>query len=167
MAITRQGHADIGAMGHLTERQKGNVRMWRDVLDTMNAGHFDQRLDRYFHAEATYGNPNRPDLGSYASWKTSPEQLYKRFPPSHYRIIDALAKGDDEIWVHCHHVGALTGGRYMGVEPKGQEISVEWFSTIKFKEGLILRIFSIADVLGMLINVGVLDASKMPVDPYK
>jgi hypothetical protein len=27
MAITRQGHADIGAMGHLTERQKGNVRM--------------------------------------------------------------------------------------------------------------------------------------------
>jgi hypothetical protein len=167
MTITRQGHADIEAMDHLTGRQKENVRRWRDVLDTMNAGHFDQRLDRHFHAEATYGNPNRPDLGSYASWKTSPEQLYKRFPPSHYRIIDALAKGDDEIWVHCHHVGALTGGRYMGVEPKGQKISVEWFSTITFKERLILRLFSIADVLGMLINVGVLDASKMPVDPYR
>jgi hypothetical protein len=55
----------------------------------------------------------------------------------------------------------------MGVEPKGQKISVEWFSTITFKERLILRLFSIADVLGMLINVGVLDASKMPVDPYK
>src|SRR5271167_313719 len=167
MTIKRQGHADIGAMHHLTERQKANVRMWRDVLNTMNEGHFDQRLDRYFHAEATYGNPNRPDLGSYASWKTSPEQLYKRFPPSHYRIVDALAKGDDQIWVHCHHVGALTGGRYMGVEPKGQNISVEWFSTITFKEGLILRIFSIADALGMLIGVGVIDASKMPVDPYK
>src|SRR5277367_3430362 len=152
--------------GHLTPIQKQRALTWMKLQETLNRGDF-AAMDGFFDADFTYGNPSRPDLGSYASWKTSPEQLYKRFPPSHYRILDALAKGDDEIWVHCHHVGALTGGRYMGVEPKGQEISVEWFSTIKFKEGLILRIFSIADVLGMLISVGVVDASKMPVDPYK
>lgn len=31
----------------------------------------------------------------------------------------------------------------------------------------ILRIFSIADVLGMMISVGVIDAAKMPIDPNK
>jgi predicted ester cyclase len=115
----------------------------------------------------TYGNPSRPDLGSYKEWKTSPEQLYHRFPPSYYRTVDAVGKGDDEIWVHCHHVGAHTGGRYMGLEPTGNQISVEWFSTVRFSGGKIIRIFSIADVLTMLIQVGVVSPTSLPVDPYK
>lgn len=55
----------------------------------------------------------------------------------------------------------------MGVAPKGQEVNVQWFSIVTFKADRILRIFSIADVLGMLISVGVIDPAKMPVDPYK
>ena len=112
-------------------------------------------MDAFFHLDMTYGNPSRPDLGTYKSWKTSPEELYKRFPPSHYRTISATARGDDEIWVYCHHTGAQSG-RYMGVEPQGQVINVEWFSIVTFKDGLIIRIFSIADVLSMLIAVGVI-----------
>jgi hypothetical protein len=55
----------------------------------------------------------------------------------------------------------------MGIDPAGNEINVEWFSIVKFKDGKIIRIFSIADVLGMLISVGVVDSKKMPVDPYQ
>lgn len=151
---------------HLTPKQSQRVRTWMSLHETLNAGDFD-KMDSYFHPEMTYGNPNRPDLGTYLSWKTSPTELYKRFPPSCYRTIAATARGDDEIWVHCHHYGKLTGGRYMGAEPQGQEINVQWFSIITFKEDKIFRIFSIADVLGMMISVGVIDPSKMPVDPYK
>ncbi len=167
MNDTVKGHADVEAMAHLSEAQKANVRTWMRLQDTLNAGKFGAEMDAFFHPDMTYGNPSRPDLGSYASWKTSPEELYKRFPPSHYRTIDAWGKGEDEICVYCHHHGKLTGGRYMGVEPQGQEINVEWFSTMMFKDGLIIRIFSIADVLSMLIAVGVVDKGALPVDPYK
>ena len=160
-------HADIDAMTHLTTKQKANVQTWMDMQDTLNAGKFGAEMDAFFHPDMTYGNPSRPDLGSYASWKTSPEQLYARFPPSHYRTLDAWGKGDDEIVAYCHHYGKLTGGRYMGIEPQGQEISVEWYSTVNFKDGKIIRIYSIADVLGMMIAVGRIDPAVLPVDPYK
>jgi predicted ester cyclase len=151
---------------HLTPRQAQRVRTWMRLHEVLNRGDF-AAMDEFFHPDFTYGNPNRPDLGSYASWKTSPMELYKRFPPSAYRTIAATARGDDEIWVHCHHHGKLTGGNYMGVPPRGQEINVQWFSTVTFSGEKIIRIFSIADVLGMLISVGVVDPKTMPVDPYK
>lgn len=150
----------------LTPRQAERVHTWISLQETLNRGDFDA-MDRFFHPDFTYGNPNRPDLGSYKSWKTSPMELYKRFPPSAYRTIAATARSDDEIWVYCQHHGKQTGGNYMGVAPRGQEINVEWFSIITFWGEKILRIFSIADVLGMMIAVGVIDPSKMPVDPYK
>ncbi|MDB6060739.1 MAG: hypothetical protein JWM78_842 [Verrucomicrobiaceae bacterium] len=152
---------------HLTSRQAQRARAWIALQETLNRGEFDERMDNFFDPNFTYGNPSRPDLGSYASWKTSPATLYKVFPPSAYRTLAVTARGDDEIWVYCHHHGKQTGGRYMGVEPQGQEINVEWFSIVTFNGEKILRIFSIADVLGMFISVGAIDKSKLPVDPYK
>jgi len=167
MTITVQGHVDIDTLSYLTPRQKDNLRTWMRLQDTLNAGKFGAEMDAFFHPDMTYGNPSRPDLGTYKQWKTSPEELYKRFPPSHYRTLNATGIGDDEIWVYCHHTGLHTGGNYMGIAPSGNPINVEWFSTVTFKDGKIIRIFSIADVLSMLIQIGVVDAAKLPVDPYK
>lgn len=151
---------------HLTPRQEQRVRTWMSLQETLNRGDFEA-MDKFFDPDFTYGNPNRPDLGSYQSWKTSPMELYKRFPPSVYETTAATARGDDEIWVYCKHHGKQTGGNYMGIKPKGQEINVQWFSIVSFKGDKIIRIFSIADVLGMLIAVGVIDPKAMPIDPYK
>jgi hypothetical protein len=152
---------------HLSPPQAARVYTWVALQDTLNRGDFGENMDRFFHRDFTYGNPSRPDLGSYQSWKSSPMELYRRFPPSAYRTLSATARGDDEIWVHCQHYGKQTGGPYMGIAPRGQEINVQWFSTVHFSEDKIIRIFSIADVLGMLVSIGVIDRSTMPVDPYK
>jgi hypothetical protein len=161
------GHVDPDTMTHLTDPQRTNVRIWMRLQDTLNRGQFGDEMDDYFHPQFTYGNPSRPDLGSYASWKTSPKELFKRFPPSHYRTLDAVGKGDQEIWVHCHHTGRHLGGNYMGRPPTGNEFAIEWFSTVRFKDGKIIRIFSIADVLTMLIRLEIIDAKLLPVDPYR
>ncbi|MCF1592594.1 ester cyclase [Streptomyces muensis] len=160
-------HVDVDSLTYLTPRQKKNLQSWIDLQEVLNAGEFDEKMDAFFHPDMTYGNPSRPDLGSYREWKESPRQLYRVFPPSRYRVVDAVGKGDDEIWVYCEHMGEHVGGRYMGVEPTGNPIKVEWFSVVTFKDGLIYRIFSIADVLTMLIQVGVVEPSALPVDPYK
>lgn len=160
-------HIDIDSLTHLTPQQKKNVQTWMDLQDLLNTGEFGEKMDAFFHPDMTYGNPSRPDLGSYREWKVSPRELYKRFPPSHYRTLSAIGKGDDEIWVYCEHMGEHVGDRYMGVEPTGNPVRVEWFSIVAFKDGLIHRIFSIADTLSMLIQVGVVAPSTLPVDPYK
>jgi len=171
MVDAQAGNNDVQAnrvtdTGHLTERQKHNLALWTELQTTLNRGDFDG-MDAFFHPDFRYSNPNRPDLGTYEQWKVSPVQLYRVFPPSKYVTLDVTAKGDNELWVYCHHQGKQTGGRYMGQDPKGQEISVYWFSVVKFKDDKILSIFSIADVLGMMISVGLIDKSTMPVDPYK
>jgi len=149
----------------LTPKQAGMVNHWMDLHEVLNRGDFNG-MDAFFHPEMTYSNPNRPDLGTFKVWKTSPQGLYKTFPPSVYRTLKAWGRGDDEICVLCHHYGKQTGGPYMGVPPKGQEINVHWFSWIQFKDDKIFHIYSISDVLGMLIDIGVIDY-KQPVDPYK
>jgi hypothetical protein len=151
---------------NLSEKQAQCAMTWMDLQDNLNRGNF-AAMDDFFHADFSYGNPSRPDLGSYESWKTSPMELYKRFPPSAYRTKSVAGANDNEIWVYCHHTGKHTGGPYMGKAPVGKEISVEWFSTVSFTGGKISRIFSIADVLSMLIQIDVVDPIVLPVDPYK
>lgn len=151
---------------HLSPAQKKRALHWMGLQATLNKGDF-VGMDAFFDPEMTYGNPSRPDLGTYKQWKTSPVALFKTFPPCLYRTLSVTARSDDEIWVYCEHVGKQTGGNYMGVAPKGQEIHVEWFSIVTFRNDKILRIFSIADVFGMFIQVGAIDPKMMPVDPYK
>jgi predicted ester cyclase len=152
---------------NLTPKQAQMANTWADVFDlAFNVGDFDA-MDKYFHPEMTYGNPNRLDIPTYASWKTSPMQLYKTFPPSIYRILEVFGDGDDKICAYCNHQGLQTGGPYMGVPPQGQHINVRWFSILTFKDDLIYHIYSISDVLTMLIDIGVIDKSKQPHDPYK
>ncbi|OAN56246.1 nuclear transport factor 2 family protein [Sphingobium sp. TCM1] len=149
----------------LTPRQAELVGKWMDLHVVLNRGEFGQEMDDFFHPEMHYSNPNRPDLGSYATWKTSPMALWNVFPPCVYRTVNAWGKGDDEITVLCHHWGKHSGGRYWGHEPSGREINVWWYSTIKFKEDKIVHIYSIADVLSMLQGLGVINV-EMPKDPY-
>ncbi|MFA5493440.1 MAG: ester cyclase [Porticoccaceae bacterium] len=158
-------HMTDAERAHLTPIQQKRLKHWTDLQDTLNRGDF-VGMDAFFHPEFTYANPNRPDLGTYQSWKTSPEALYNTFPPSKYATIDAVGKGDDEIWILGHHYGKQTGGPYMGVPANGQEINVKWFSIVRFKDDKIVHIYSISDVLSMLQDIGVKEI-KQPTDPYK
>ena len=151
----------------LTAAQAKMANHWMDLFDqAFNVGNF-VKMDEFFHPEMTYSNPNRSDLGPYRQWKTSPVALYKTFPPSLYRVLEVYGRGEDKICVFCNHQGIQTGGPYMGVPPHGQEINVHWFSVLTFKDDKIIHIYSISDVLTMLIGIGVIDPDKQPIDPYK
>jgi len=156
---------DVSGSTVLTDKQKQMVKHWTDLQETLNAGDFDG-MDRFFHPDFRYGNPNRPDLGTYEQWKTSPVALYKTFFPAAYKTIDAVGKGEDEIWIYATHYCKHVGGPYMGVQPTGNAFQVNWFSIVKFKDDKIVSIFSISDVLTMLKDIGVVEVPQ-PVDPYK
>lgn len=151
----------------LTGAQAKMANHWMNLFDqAFNVGDF-VKMDEFFHPDMTYSNPNRLDLGPYKQWKTSPVALYKTFPPSLYRVLEVYGRGEDKICVFCNHQGIQTGGPYMGVPPRGQKINVHWFSVLTFKDDKIIHIYSISDVLTMLIDIGVIEPNKQPVDPYK
>jgi hypothetical protein len=150
----------------LTPKQTKMVEHWMDLHEVINRGDWDG-MDAFFNTDTmTYDNPNRPDLGTYSVWKTSPQGLYTTFPPSIYRTLKAWGRGEDEICVLCHHHGKHTGGPYMGVKPTGNELNVVWFSWLRFRDDKIDHIYSISDVYSMLIDLEVIEAPQ-PVDPYK
>jgi hypothetical protein len=162
--LSKEKRADITA--GLTARQAFMVHHWMDLHEALNRGDWDG-MDKFFDtAKMTYANPNRPDLGTYQAWKTSPQGLYKTFPPSIYRTLKAWGSGEDEICVLCHHHGKHTGGPYMGIQPTGNALNVVWFSWLRFEGDKIVHIYSISDVYSMLIDIGVINAPQ-PVDPYK
>lgn len=156
---------DASERPYLNDKQKRNIKHWTDYCETLNRGDF-VGMDKFFHKDFRYANPNRPDLTTFEQWKTSPVALYKTFYPAAYKTIDAVAKGDEEIWIYATHYCKHVGGPYMGVQPTGKEFQVNWFSIVKFKEEQIVDLFSISDVLTMLIDIGVLP-ERQPVDPYK
>lgn len=152
-------------MSASASQQEDNKQAWISLVETLNRGDFVGSA-AFFHPEFQYVNPSRPDLTGYESWIASPRTMWDVFPPCRYAVKDLVAHGDDQVWVYCHHYGVHTGGPYMGVQPAGREINVEWFSIVSFKDGKIVQIFSIADVLGMLIQIGVLDPSRLPTQPF-
>jgi SnoaL-like polyketide cyclase len=138
----------------LSERQTFMVNQWMNLHDKLNVGDWSG-FDEFMN-----------DLGTFEEWNTSPRALFDTFPPSVYRTLKAWGKGDDEICVLCHHHGKHSGGPYMGVAPTGNQLDVLWFSWIKFDGDKIVHIYSISDVLSMLIDLEVMKAPQ-PVDPYK
>ena len=60
----------------LTERQAFMANQWMNIHKELNKGNF-QALREYCDTENfTYDNPNRPDLGDFAEWSTSPQGLW-------------------------------------------------------------------------------------------
>ena len=150
----------------LTERQTFMANRWMDVLSVVSEGRWEEFENLFDTEKMTYANPNRPDLGSFPAWAAGARELYKTFPPCVYRALNVWARGDDEICTFNHHHGKHTGGPYMGVQPTGNQLDVLWFSRIKFEGDKIVHIYSISDVLSMLIDLEVISAPQ-PVDPYK
>src|SRR3546814_10875520 len=93
--LSKEKRAEITA--GLTPAQAKMVEHWMDLHEVINRGDWDG-MDKFFNTDTmTYDNPNRPDLGTYHVWKTSPQGLYKTFPPSIYRTLKAWGRGEDEI----------------------------------------------------------------------
>jgi predicted ester cyclase len=148
----------------VTGEPKTNTERWAELQTVLNRGDFDT-MDEFFHPDFEYHNPSRPDLRGYAGWKVSPMANYRQFSPSTYTVKRMIADGDD-VWALCNQTGTHSEGLYMGVPPDGRSFDIDWFSIISFRDGKIIKIFSVADVLGKFVQLGVLNKDLTPIQPY-
>ena len=146
------------------KEQERNIKAWCDLQEVLNRGEFD-KMDAYFHTDFVYDNRTRPDLNTYSEWKKSPIANYTTLRYN-YTVKKITADGD-EVWAYCNAKGKHSGGPYMGMQPTGKTVDIDWVSIVEFKDGKIIRITSVADVLLQLIQLGVIDRSAIPIQPNR
>src|SRR3546814_16455591 len=95
--LSKEKRAEITA--GLTPAKAKMVEHWMDLHEVINRGDWDG-MDKFFNMDTmTYDNHNRPDLGTYHVWKTSPQGLYKPFPPSIYLTLKSTE--DSRVGKEC------------------------------------------------------------------
>jgi predicted ester cyclase len=135
-------------------KQLRNLQSLYGLFETLNRADFDG-MDQYFDGERfRYRNVNRTDLDTYAEWKKSPMAHYDAFGCTQ-EILEANADGNN-VWAYMVQYGKHSGQAWMGIEPTGNDLRVEWMSIFTFSdEGRIIQIRTVADVLNMMIQIGV------------
>jgi len=151
------------------EKQRANALQILKVMDLQNQGRADsEEHDNQFHPDFVYANPSRPDLTDYKTWKQSPINLSKVFYPYLSAIRAMMPRGDNEFWFFGSAFGRHSGGPYMGVPPSGKEFYCDWHTIWNFKDGKVIRAYSICDVLSqILVPLGILNPATMPINPYR
>jgi predicted ester cyclase len=74
------------------------------------------------------------------------------FPDLTIEIQDAIA-GEDTVWVRARGRGTDTGG-VAGRPPSGRRVEVDVIDIARFRDGLMIEHWGVADRLGMLQQVG-------------
>jgi predicted ester cyclase len=74
------------------------------------------------------------------------------FPDLTIEIQDAIAS-EDTVWVRARGRGTDTGG-VAGRPPSGRRVEVDVIDIARFRDGLMIEHWGVADRLGMLQQVG-------------
>jgi predicted ester cyclase len=80
--------------------------------------------------------------------------LRASFPDLTVEVQDAIAD-EDTVWVRARARGTETGG-VAGRPPSGRRVEVDVIDIVRFRDGLMIEHWGVADRLGMLQQVGVM-----------
>lgn len=78
------------------------------------------------------------------------------FPDLNSTTADLIAEGDKVV--ERHVATGTHEGELMGIAPTGAEAEVEGITIVRFEDGKIVESWDIADVMGMMQQLGVVDA---------
>ncbi len=130
------------------------------MYDEVNKGNNDAidevLADDFVNHEG--GMPPQPGKAAFKDFQVS---FAKAFPDFNYRL-DELIVDDDHVAVHATVSGTQLG-EFMGMPPTGKH--AEWTGTAicRFVDGKVVERHHVADIGGMLIQLGVLPPPTPPV----
>lgn len=86
------------------------------------------------------------------------EGLHASFPDLRLAIQDIVAT-EDTVWVRVRACGTDTGG-VAGRPPSGRAFEIDIIDIMRFREGMMVDHWGVADRLGMLQQVGAMPAPR-------
>lgn len=85
------------------------------------------------------------------------EAFRAAFPDFHAVIHDQIAEGDKVVTRKVFH--GTHRGELMGIPPTGREVQIEVIDIVRVEDGQIVEHWNVVDRLGLLQQLGALDAA--------
>jgi predicted ester cyclase len=83
------------------------------------------------------------------------ETLHRWMSDFELRVVDLVEDGDT-VWTRNRARGVNTGP-VMGHAPTGRSVEVDVFDVVRIEDGRVVEHWGVADQLGMLLELGVID----------
>lgn len=114
-------------------------------------------LDEYVAEDLAVHNPVMPEgQQGREGYKQFIETARAAFPDMESTTEDLIAEGDRVV--ERHVASATHEGEFMGIPPTGNTVELEGISIVRFDDGMIVEVWEQADVMGLMQQLGVVDA---------
>lgn len=129
-------------------------RVFEDGLNRRHAAVFDELV------AADYVNHERADMLVEAAgpkdWSDVLARLSAPFPDVRWEVLRTVAEGD-RVWVETRMTGTHEGP-FFGWPPTGRSFAVRQVHMLRLEDDLIREHWAVRDDLGVLVQLGVVDA---------
>jgi steroid delta-isomerase-like uncharacterized protein len=140
---------EFKAQAAVEEQNKAIVLKW---FGEVNKDNFNSLYKELFAADSKhYIPPNAEPLG-YEDYKPMAQNIYNAFPEITHTVDEIFAEGDKvvaKILVHTVHKG-----KFFGIPATGKDLEWTSIAIFQFSEGKIKARWEIADVLGIMQQLG-------------
>lgn len=135
-----------------TAENKAIVEEFFDRVNDKDLSVVDELCADDFAVEIGRRGTDEPAIGT-EGLKALFEEYYAGFPDYHHEI-DELVAEDDLVAVFMTARGTHDG-EFRGVQPTGNDVAVEDTGLVRLKEGEIVEIRPLGDMLGLFEQIGV------------
>lgn len=136
---------------------EANKQVVRRFVDEYQTGANDRSFAELLHPEVV-DRSRPPGIAEGAEGVRQQFEAFRAaFPDFHAVIHDQIAEGDKVVTRKVFH--GTHRGELMGIPPTGREVQIEVIDIVRVEDGQIVEHWNVVDRLGLLQQLGALDAA--------
>lgn len=136
---------------------EANKQVVRRFVDEYQTAANEQSFAELLHPEVV-DRSRPPGIAEGAEGVRQQFEAFRAaFPDFHAVIHDQIAEGDKVVTRKVFH--GTHRGELMGIPPTGREVQIEVIDIVRVEDGQIVEHWNVVDRLGLLQQLGALDAA--------
>jgi steroid delta-isomerase-like uncharacterized protein len=136
---------------------EANKRVVRRFVDEYQTAANEQSFAELLHPEVV-DRSRPPGIAEGAEGVRQQFEAFRAaFPDFHAVIHDQIAEDDKVVTRKVFH--GTHHGELMGIAPTGREVQIEVIDIVRIEDGQIVEHWNVVDRLGLLAQLGALDAA--------
>lgn len=136
---------------------EANKQVVRRFVDEYQTAANEQSFAELLHPEVV-DRSRPPGIAEGAEGVRQQFEAFRAaFPDFHAVIHDQIAEGDKVVTRKVFH--GTHRGELMGIPPTGREVQIEVIDIVRIEDGQIVEHWNVVDRLGLLQQLGALDAA--------
>lgn len=136
---------------------EANKQVVRRFVDGYQTGANDRSFAELLHPEVV-DRSRPPGIAEGAEGVRQQFEAFRAaFPDFHAVIHDQIAEADKVVTRKVFH--GTHRGELMGIPPTGREVQIEVIDIVRVEDGQIVEHWNVVDRLGLLQQLGALDAA--------